>query len=221
MPRDAAPKSNAFAENVADALGRAVDRLGEWIATALDWLRDLFREKPLPGDRTRGDLRPNPKLRWLLYSLIAVLAVAMGILLLRFWRGKRIAKPVSTALVAPVADVNDDRLDAAKVPEDQWLALAQDLIARGDLRLAVRAFYLASLSYLARRSLVNVQAAKTNRQYETELRRRTRDKTGVAHLFSENARVFERAWYGDHEVSVQTIESFRDNLQRMKVCAES
>jgi hypothetical protein len=219
MPRDAAPKSNPFVENVVDALGRAVDRLGEWIADALDWLRDLFREKPLPGD-PHGPLRPSPKLRWLLYSLIAVLAVAVGILLLRFWRGKRIAKP-ATATATPAVDVTDDRVDAAKVPEDQWLALAQDFIARGDLRLAVRAFYLASLSYLARHSLVNVQAAKTNRQYETELRRRTRDKTGVARLFSENARVFERAWYGDHEVNVQTIESFRDNLQRMKACAES
>ncbi len=220
MPRGAAPKSDGFAENVVDALGRAVDRLGEWIATALDWLRDLLREKPLPGDRTRGDLRPNQKLRWLLYALIAALTVAVGILLLRFWRGKQIAKPAATP-VTSVADVIDDRVDAGKVPEDQWLALAQDLIARGDLRLAVRAFYLASLSYLARRSLVIVQAAKTNRQYETELRRRTRDKTDVARLFSKNARVFERAWYGDHEVSVQIIESLRDNLQRMKACAES
>jgi hypothetical protein len=154
--------------------------------------------------------------------LIAVLGVAVGVLLLRFWRLKRNAKPVNAvAASAPVVDVTDDRIDATKVPEDQWLALAQDLIARGDLRLAVRAFYLASLSYLARRSLVNVQAAKTNRQYETELRRRTRDKTDVARLFSENARVFERAWYGDHEVNAQIVEHLRDNLQRMKVCAES
>jgi hypothetical protein len=221
MPRDAAPKSNPFVEAVVNTLERALDRLGEWIATAIDWLRELFREKPLPGD-SHGALRPSQKLRWLLYGLIAVLAVAVGILLLRFWHLKQNAKPVTaTSISAPVVEVTDDRIDAAKVPEDQWLALAQDLIARGDLRLAVRAFYLASLSYLARRSLVNVQAAKTNRQYETELRRRTRDKTDVARLFSENARVFERAWYGDHEVNAQIIDSFRDNLQRMKVCAES
>jgi hypothetical protein len=222
MPRGAAPKSESFVQSVVDALGRAGDRLGEWIKTAIDWLRDLFREKPLPGQSARGDLRPSQKLRWLLYALIALLAVAVGILLVRFWRGKRAAKPIPiTAAAAPLADLTDDRIDAAKVPEDRWLELAQDFIARGDLRLAVRAFYLASLSYLARHSLVNVQAAKTNRQYETELRRRTRGKTDVARLFSENARVFERAWYGDHEVNAQIIDSFRDNLQRMKTCAES
>ncbi len=219
MPRGAAPKSNGFVQYLADAMGRALDRLGEWTLDALDWLRDLFREKPLPGDRTGSGLRPSQKLRWLLYALIAVLAVAVGILLLRL---KRTAKPAAAiAPPPPMADLTDDRIEADKVPEQRWLELAQDLIARGDLRLAVRAFYLASLSYLARRALVNVQAAKTNRQYETELRRRTRDKTEVVRLFSENALVFERAWYGDHEVSVQIVESFRDNLQRMKACAES
>jgi hypothetical protein len=223
MPRDAAPNnaSHTLVETVADALARALDRLGEWMANALEWLRDLFREKPRPGDPARGDLRPSQKLRWLLYALIAALALAVAILLLRYWLGKRTAKPVAARATAlPVADLTDDSIEADKVPEDRWLAFAQDLIARGDLRLAVRAFYLASLSYLARRSLVIVQAAKTNRQYETELQRRTRDRADVARLFSENARVFERAWYGDHEVSAPIIETFRDNLQRMKACAE-
>ena len=94
-------------------------------------------------------------------------------------------------------------------------------MAGGDLRMAVRALYLASLSYLARHGLVTVQAAKTNRQYESELRRRTRDKIDVAQLFCENARVFERAWYGDHPPSIQIVESFLDNLQRMRARAES
>ena len=112
-------------------------------------------------------------------------------------------------------------MEADKIPEDRWLALAHELMASGDLRMAVRALYLASLSYLARHGLVTVQAAKTNRQYETELRRRTRDKLDVARLFSENARVFERAWYGDHPPSAQLVESFQENLQRMKARAES
>jgi hypothetical protein len=220
MPRDTAAPSNPAVRGVVEALYRAFDRVGEWFASVIEWLRDMFREKPRPDD-PRGDLRPSQKLRWLLYALIAVLVAAVGILLVRFWRGKRAAKPVLAAPAAPIPDLTDDRLEADKVPEDQWLALAQEWMARGDLRLAVRAFYLATLSYLARHSLVNVQAAKTNRQYEIELRRRTRDKADVARLFSENARVFERAWYGDHAVSLQTVDSFRDNMQRMKACAES
>jgi hypothetical protein len=94
-------------------------------------------------------------------------------------------------------------------------------MARGELRLALRALYLASLSYLALRGLLTVQAARTNRQYEIELRRKTRDRIEVAQSFSENARVFERVWYGDHEVTAPIVENFRENLQRMKARAES
>lgn len=221
MPRDEAPKSDGFAESIADMLSRAIDQLAGWMRTFLNWLRDLFRDKPLPG-HPHGDLRPSQKLRWLLYSLTALLLVAIGILLFRLWRSRRNPKPVAaTVPLQSMPDLANDRIDAGKIPEDRWLALAQELMARGELRLAVRAFYLASLSYLALHSLLNVQPAKTNRQYETELRRRTRGKPEVAGLFSQNSRVFERAWYGDHEVSPQIINVFRENLQRMKVCAES
>lgn len=224
MPRNAALKdpSNSFLDAAVDTMNRGLHRAAEWIQGIVDWVQEKLREKFSPADPARGELRPSQKLRWLLYALIALLGIAAIILLLRFLRAKR--EPKTIAQIAPAAtgeDLTDDRLDAGNVPEDRWLTLAQDLMARGELRLAMRALYLASLSYLARHTLVTVQAAKTNRQYEVELRRRTRDRLDVAHLFSENARIFERAWYGDHEVSTQIIESFRENLQRMKARAES
>jgi len=224
MPRNAAANDapHGFLDEAADAMGRELRRAAHWFRNIVEWLRDKLRDKPSPADSTRGDLRSSQKLRWLLYSLIALLAFAAAILLLRALRAKRSAKPVIQTTPAAVAEnLTDDRVEADKIPEDRWLALAHELMAGGDLRLAVRALYLASLSYLARHALVTVQAAKTNRQYETELRRRTRDKIDVAQLFSENARVFERAWYGDHPPSMQIVERFQDNLQRMKARAES
>jgi len=224
MPRNAAAKDAppGFLDDVADAMGREVRLAARWLRSIVEWLREKFRDEPSPADSARGDLRSIQKLRWLLYSLIALLAIAAAILLLRIFRAKRTAKPITqTAPAALTENLTDDRVEADKIPEDRWLALAHELMASGDLRTAVRALYLASLSYLARHGLVTVQAAKTNRQYETELRRRTRDKIDVAQLFSENARVFERAWYGDHRVSMQIVESFQDNLQRMKARAES
>ena len=224
MPRNAAANDSphGFLDEAADAMSRELRRVAHWFRNIVEWLRDKLRDKESPADSTRGDLRSSQKLRWLLYSLIALLAIAAAILLLRALRAKRVAKPVTeTAPAALAENLTDDRVEADKVPEDRWLALAHELMAGGDLRMAVRALYLASLSYLARHGLVTVQAAKTNRQYESELRRRTRDKIDVAQLFSENARVFERAWYGDHPPSMQIVESFQDNLQRMKARAES
>lgn len=213
---------HGFLDEAADAMSRELRRAAHWFRNIVEWLRDKLRDKPSPDDSTRGDLRSSQKLRWLLYSLIALLAIAAAILLLRALRAKRVPNPViETAPVALTENLTDDRVEADKVPEDRWLALAHELMAGGDLRMAVRALYLASLSYLARHGLVTVQAAKTNRQYESELRRRTRDKIDVAQFFSENARVFERAWYGDHPPSLKIIEDFQDNLQRMKARAQS
>ncbi len=223
MPHDVAPDASpGFLDAVADATRRGLHHVAEWLRPLIDWIRDKLREKPSAADSRLGELRPSTKLRWLLYSLITLLAIAAAILILRVLRTKRAAKPISAiAQATPAEDLNNDRLDAAKVPEDRWLTLAQELMARGELRLALRALYLASLSYLALRGLLTVQAAKTNRQYETELRRRTRDRIEVAQSFSENARVFERVWYGDHEVTAPLIDGFRENLQRMKARAES
>jgi len=224
MPRNTAAKDapHGFLDEVADAMGRELRLAGRWFRNIVEWLREKLRDDPSPADSARGDLRSIQKLRWLLYSLIALLAIAAAILLLRILRAKRSVKPVTEAAPAALAqNLTDDRVEADKIPEDRWLALAHELMASGELRMAVRALYLASLSYLARHALVTVQAAKTNRQYEAELRRRTRDKIDVAQLFSENARVFERAWYGDHRVSMQIVEGFQENLQRMKARAES
>ena len=224
MPRNAAVKDAppGFLDEAADAMTRELRRVAHWVRNVVEWLRDKLRDRPSPDDSTRGDLRSSQKLRWLLYSLIALLAVAAAILLLRALRAKRTTKPaIQTAPAATPENLTDDRVEADKIPEDRWLALAHELMASGDLRMAVRALYLARLSYLARHGLVTVQASKTNRQYETELRRRTRDKVDIARLFSENARVFERAWYGDHPPSVQLIESVQENFQRMKARAES
>ena len=37
---------------------------------------------------------------------------------------------------------------ASQLPEDAWLKLAREMVEKGDLRLAVRAMYLAMLAHL-------------------------------------------------------------------------
>jgi hypothetical protein len=225
MPRNAAAKSDsrfvAFTEAALQALNHGIRRVGEWMEPLIEWIRDLFREKLAPPNSGDGALQRSKMLRSLLYLLIAILVIAAGILLRYFLRRRPSRKPAAAMQALPEQDPADNQLAPDKVPEDRWIALAQDCVARGDLRGAVRALYLGSLSYLARNALVGIHPSKTNREYETELRRRARGKADVARLFSQNARVFERAWYGDHAVSAEIIESFRENLQRMKACAEN
>ena len=76
------------------------------------------------------------------------------------------------------------------------------------------ALYLATLALLNHRGLLTIHACKSNRDYEGEFRRRSRD-TGLAPIFRLNIRSFEQSWYGFHEVTTEQLQLFRDNLGRM------
>jgi len=50
--------------------------------------------------------------------------------------------------IFPVPDLADENIRADQLPEDGWTKLARELLERGEFRLAMRAFYLASLAHL-------------------------------------------------------------------------
>jgi hypothetical protein len=99
---------------------------------------------------------------------------------------------------------------------DGWLAMARDLVKKGDFRLALRAFYLASLACLARRKYLNLAKFKTTLDYDKELNRRAHSLSEVLLIFSENGRVFDRGWYGDHEVTQDIVEDFANKHEKIR-----
>jgi len=96
------------------------------------------------------------------------------------------------------------------------MKLARELLERGELRLAVRAFYLATLAHLAERNLLTLAKFKSNRDYERELTRRGHALAELPGLFGQNVSVFERVWYGLHDVNQDTVADFARNVERMK-----
>ena len=98
------------------------------------------------------------------------------------------------------------------------MSLALELLERGELRLAMRAFYLSSLAHLATRNLVSIARFKSNRDYERELRRRSHALPEVSNTFSENVSVFDRVWYGMHEINAELLQHFRNNVERIREC---
>ena len=108
------------------------------------------------------------------------------------------------------------KLLADQLPEEGWLGLAREMMARGDLRLALRAFYLAGLANLASRGLIAIAVFKSNREYEAELRRRARVQPVTQTAFSQNVAAFDRAWYGLHEVTQEALQEFQSNLERIR-----
>jgi len=117
-----------------------------------------------------------------------------------------------------VPDLNEENVTADQLPEDGWLALARGLMEQGELRLALRAFYLATLAHLGHRELIRLARHKSNLDYDRELERRARGNAGLLDAFDENLLLFERAWYGEHAVTPDTLTGFSQNIERIRTC---
>jgi hypothetical protein len=221
LPREIASDSDADQTGI---FGRFLERVGVWLRDALktifgwvDWLmRRLFANRQWSS----GD---NSSQRWILflyvmvYVLVAAVIVGLALLLLRVWRRRRQnQQPVAAEALQIAPDLRDEDVGADQLPEDGWMRLARELLAQGELRLALRALYLSSLAHLAGRELISLARFKSNRDYERELARRGHAFPELLCLFTENVAVIDRAWYGMHDVSRELVERFAANVDRLK-----
>ncbi len=178
-------------------------------------------EEQQPERARRSSVRETsikaPRLMRPVFYAIGAVVAALALVLLWKFRGRKIGEPVPAA-VPPTVDLRNESLLASDLPEDEWLAMAERYAGYGDLRLALRALYLGTLALLNSRGLVTLHACKSNRDYERELRRRSRD-SGLGQIFHLNIRSFEQSWYGFHEVTGEQLTAFRDNLGRMRTHA--
>src|SRR5439155_5905651 len=123
---------------------------------------------------------------------------------------------IASQPIQPAPDLTDENVGVDQLPEDGWSKLGRELLGRGELRLAMRAFYLASLAHLAGRNLITLAKFKSNRDYEHELRRRGHSFESLLALFGQNVSVFDRIWYGLHEVNAESVGQFAANVDSIK-----
>jgi len=122
------------------------------------------------------------------------------------------AEPIAATKV----DLADEAVTADQLPEDEWLALGRRLVAEKEFRLAMRAFFLAGLAHLAQRQIISLAKHKSNRDYAAEVRRRAQETPVVEQAFTQNVAQVERAWYGLHEVTTETLDRFHANLEQIR-----
>jgi hypothetical protein len=200
----------AATDRLVDHAKAGLHSFGDAIDRFVEWLSEKFR----PPSRTAPAAPPITALHWSIYALIAaMLTLAAAIA----WRLRHARKPahVAAAAGAPV-NLRDENLLASQLPEDGWMALAEDCARQGDLRSALRALYLANLAWLGRGEWIAIHPGKTNREYELEVRRKMRGFPEACSLFAANIVSFEGAWYGMHEVTAGDLELLRERLERMK-----
>jgi hypothetical protein len=134
------------------------------------------------------------------------------------WRGRAALarKKIAVSAVPGTISLAAHNITADQLPEQGWYLLADECFSYGELRLGLRALYLANLAGLAHEGWIAIHPGKTDHEYESELRRRARTFPEACELFSVNIERFERVWYGDYPVSLEDCQAFRDRAEVMK-----
>jgi hypothetical protein len=220
LPRQAPPSDNKtalvrFAERVVAGL-EAFARFCVKGATAFfRWLRDFLEDPADPTGSGKG--RPQAgRMRWLLILLSALILAIILAFALRVWKRNKPTVTLTGEAIAIPVNIADESVSAAQLPEDEWTRLAKQLLAQGDIRLAIRALFLAVLAGLGQRGLISLAQFKTNHEYEVELRRRARTSLTLIPQFAESIHLYERTWYGHHPANDAAINHLLNYLQELR-----
>jgi hypothetical protein len=149
-------------------------------------------------------------------ALLGLAAAVLAVFFYRYFKKRSTSTVLEAVPIAVIPDLNDENVGADQLPEEGWQALALELLQKGELRLALRALYMASLASLSKRGVITIAKYKSNREYQREVERRAQQTQEVIGAFSENVSIFERSWYGMHEVNESIVNLFESNHERIR-----
>ena len=189
-----------------------------WLRNIVNrFLRWIFPKIiPNPNSTPRTSWASNARPLLVGFLVLAAIALLISISRLRHRKKLLLTTLPSTAQAQP--DLSQEDVTADQSDEAGWLALANQLQATGQLRLALRASYLASLAHLSQRELIRLARFKSNRDYDRELHRRARSLPILLSAFNHILLTFESAWYGDHPVTASTLADFSKSLDQIRSC---
>ena len=206
-------------QEIQSSIIKAFKATAKQINRFINWFRDLFpKPKPKVSDNGGSSIDWMGGMRISLFLLLAAVAGALAIFFWRYWKLRKAATVIPAQVVTARPDLTDENISAADLPENEWLAMAREQIATGNLRLALRAFYLAGLAHLGERELLKITRFKSNQEYVRELERRARSKPELLTVFGDTVLDFERAWYGLHEVTPEAMGDYQRKVERILAC---
>jgi hypothetical protein len=214
-PEKAPEKKGGFLLDFLKSIREFFQKIGDWINDTIRKIIEWIFPRDRQSDSKGGSSWTIPNLG-LLFIVLALAIAAFGFGAVQIVRTRRKTGVVQSTASTTTPDISDENTRADELPEDDWTRMGRSLLEQGDLRLALRAFYLASLAHLASRGLITITRSKSNRDYELELRRRGHSIPELPALFGENVGIFDRIWYGLHDVNTDLVRHFVGNLERMK-----
>ncbi|MEM7700070.1 MAG: DUF4129 domain-containing protein, partial [Verrucomicrobiota bacterium] len=197
-----------------------LEELAESTREAIRETQEMIRDWMNRSDRNRysGSGGGDPEAFAQFNTTLSVILVLVTLALAGWvvWLLVRKAKPLQptdseATLAAGAIDLESEDLVASDLPEDEWMRLAREQMAKGESRLAVRALFLASLATLGENSFLKIARFKTNRDYRGELTRRARQHPEILAAFARQVSTFERSWYGLHSLGEAGFETFLED----------
>ncbi len=204
-----------FLQTVADWVKSAFKWIGETIVDIIEWVWDRGRNDS-SSSTGWGGLATITSLSFLLKLLVVILIGTIIYLAIQYFREKPLQADEVIALSAPAPDLEEESTTADQLPRDGWLALAQELAAAGNTRLAMRAYFLASLAMLGEANFIGIALFKSNQDYYRELHRRIQSQPELCTLYRDSMHHYEAVWYGDHTPTLQHLERLKNNQQEMQ-----
>jgi hypothetical protein len=216
--KDRGPIAAAIAWMV-EMVGKGLERIGGWVKKLVEWLESLLPKPDRKTAVTNGDwVTP---VRIVLIVLLFILIAVLAYIFMRIWQRRRpgLVDTVND-LPAPTLDLTDENIKADDFSTNRWLALAREFADKGELRLAMRALYLAMLAHLSDCEMITIEVYKSNREYESELKRRAHEHPELISIFTASINLFERVWYGMHGTVRTDFDAFEVNHQRIVAFAQ-
>ena len=225
MPREEAQSaddsaSNGFMRGVAHMLRRLGRALKKPLLKFVKWLGKLM----LHNQTQHEDVKTGSATHWgailRVFAWVFCIAAALGLIAIgiKLWLNRARTVDVIAQPQRARPDLTAEDVTADQLAGDEWLNLAREMMERGDLRLALRAIYLAALAHLGERQFIAIARYKSNREYQRELQRRRPGETELNATFADTVSSFERSWYGMHEVTWDILTATQSNLERIRAC---
>jgi hypothetical protein len=200
-PASPVPKSADVKQIKSSSVYRdtGVDETSNWLARALDRLKNLKWDRP-ESKADMGFLAGlGPLLYW--FAWIAI-AAALGILIYFAAKHFRWRQRLERRAATLLEDTEPERT------LDDWLELANMLESEGRYREAVRALYLACLLRFDQALVARFDRGQTNWEHLHRIEKSPKRPEGLD--FRTPTGLFDRVWYGYKVRGREDVSQFRN-----------
>jgi len=130
----------------------------------------------------------------IIYLVITILGFFILVIIFNLLKGKKIMEATIEEQLDQMEDIKQVNLDS----------LMDKALKQNNYRLALRIRFLEVLKYLTNEGLIEWHAKKTNRAYLREM-----STSSLYSPYNTVSSIFERAWYGNIEVSKEDFQYFK------------